>query len=85
LNKRECKQCTRTCGVEAIDFDQEPEVLSYEVGGVILAPGFSAFDPAGKPGYYYADFPNVVTGKEFERICCSSGPYVGKLQKPADL
>ncbi|MEE9566112.1 MAG: NAD(P)-binding protein, partial [Desulfobacteria bacterium] len=84
LNRQECKQCTRTCEAEAINFDQEPEVITYEVGGLILAPGFSTFDPGRVPGYHYADSPNVLTGKEFERICCASGPSMGSIQRPSD-
>ncbi len=85
LSKKECKQCTRTCQARAIDFDQKPELLTYRVGALILSPGFSTFDPARQPAYSYAHTPNVVTGKEFERICCASGPYVGKILRPSDL
>ncbi len=85
LNKQECKQCTRTCEAQAINFDQKPEVLTYHVGALILSPGFSTFDPARVPVYHYADSPNVVTGKEFERVCCASGPYTGKILRPSDL
>jgi len=85
LTRRECKQCTRTCQAGAIDFDQKPEVLTYAVGGLILTPGFSSYDPGREPAYRYDEAPNVVTGKEFERICCASGPYMGKIQRPSDL
>jgi heterodisulfide reductase subunit A len=84
LTKRECKQCTRVCQAEAINFEQEPEVLTYDVGGLILAPGLSSYDPS-QDTTYHAGLPNIVTGKEFERICCASGPYGGKIQRPSDL
>ena len=85
LNRQECKQCTRTCQAEAIDFDQRPEILSYDVGALILSPGFSSFNPSRSGVYKYPDSLNIVTGKEFERICCASGPYVGKILRPSDL
>jgi heterodisulfide reductase subunit A len=85
LNRQECKQCTRTCGTEAINFDQKPEISAYQVGAVILSPGFSTFDPGQVSAYGYADFSNVVTGLEFERICCASGPSMGQIQRPSDL
>ena len=85
LNRQECKQCTRTCGADAINFDQRPEVLTYQVGALILSPGFKTFDPARVPSYHYADSLNIVTGKEFERICSASGPYIGKILRPSDL
>ncbi len=84
LNRQECKQCTRTCEAKAINLDQKPEIITYEVGGLILAPGFSRFDPGRLPAYGYADCLNVVTGLEFERICCASGPSMGKIQRPSD-
>ena len=85
LNKQECKQCTRTCAAEAIDFDQKPEILTYEVGSIILTPGFSTFNHRRERVNGYADSANIVSGKEFERICCASGPYVGKILRPSDL
>jgi len=85
LTRKECKQCTRTCQAEAIDFDQKPQVLTYDVGAVILAPGFSSYDPSRLPEFRYANAKNVVTGKEFERVCCASGPYMGDIRRPSDL
>lgn len=85
LNKQECKQCTRTCAAEAINFDQRPEVLTYQVGALILSPGFSTFNHKREGVYRYTDSANIVSGKEFERICCASGPYVGKILRPSDL
>ncbi len=84
LKSQECKQCTRTCEAGAINFDQKPKILSFQVGALILSPGFSTFDPARIQIYRYGDSPNVVTGKEFERICCASGPSMGKIQRPSD-
>jgi len=55
------------------------------VGALILSPGFSSFNPSRSGFYNYPDSPNIVTGKEFERICCASGPYVGKILRPSDL
>lgn len=84
LDKQQCKQCTQTCGPGAIDFSQKSEVLTYSVGALILSPGFSVFNPDNVPGYRFAQAPNVVTGKEFERICCASGPYMGSILRPSD-
>jgi heterodisulfide reductase subunit A len=85
LNKSECKQCTRACQSGAIDFDQKPETLYYEVGAIILSPGFKDIDPSILDDYSYMDSPNVVTGVEFERISSASGPYLGKISRPSDL
>lgn len=85
LNKQECKQCTRTCEAGAINFDQRPEILTYPVGALILSPGFSMYNPKGKGAIAFPNSPNIITGKEFERICCASGPYMGEILRPSDL
>jgi heterodisulfide reductase subunit A len=85
LSKQECKQCTRTCQAGAINFDQRSEILTYQVGALILSPGFSLYNPRDISRNIYPNAPNIVTGKEFERICCASGPYMGKILRPSDL
>jgi heterodisulfide reductase subunit A len=85
LKKKECKQCTKACQAGAIDFNRKPEVADYQVGAVILSPGFNDIDPALLSDYLYGHSPNVVTGVEFERISSASGPYQGKISRPSDL
>jgi heterodisulfide reductase subunit A len=85
LKKKECKQCTKACQAGAIDFNEELETKAYQVGAVILTPGFSDIDPGLLSGYLYGKSPNVVTGVEFERISSASGPYQGKISRPSDL
>jgi len=80
-----CHICTSACQRQAIDFSQKGEVLTLDVGAVILAPGYSAFDAARVSAYGYGECSNVVTGLEFERICCASGPSLGGIQRPSDL
>jgi heterodisulfide reductase subunit A len=84
LTKKECKQCTRVCQTQAIRFGQRAGIRSFQVGALILAPGFSSFNPSRIRGLPYVDSANIVTGKEFERICCASGPYTGKILRPGD-
>jgi heterodisulfide reductase subunit A len=56
-----------------------------EVGAVVLAAGFSSFDPATAPATYgYGQLPNVVTSLEFERLISGSGPNNGRLVRPSD-
>lgn len=85
LNKKECKQCTRACQAGAINFDQKPATATYQVGAVILCSGFAELSPARTKAYAYKDSPNVVTGREFERISSASGPFMGKISRPSDL
>ncbi len=85
LKKKECKQCTKACQAGAIDFNRKPELANYQVGAVILSPGFKDINPALLSDYLYGEAPNVVTGVEFERISSASGPYQGKISRPSDL
>jgi heterodisulfide reductase subunit A len=85
LKKKECKQCTKACEAGAIDFNRKPELKDYEVGAVILSPGFKDINPALLSDYLYGKSPNVVTGVEFERISSASGPYQGKISRPSDM
>ena len=83
----ECYQCVKVCGAGAVTLEthcQRPEEVALEVGSIILAPGFKAFDPSGFDTYNYADHPNVVTSMEFERILSASGPTMGHLIRLSD-
>ena len=80
----ECYQCVEACQAKAPVHDEKPRDLSLQVGSVILAPGFDAFDPSRFDTYAYAEHPNVVTAMEFERVLSASGPYQGHLQRPGD-
>jgi heterodisulfide reductase subunit A len=82
--KGKCKACEKFCENEAINFDQQETILDLNVGSVILAPGFQAFDPSKWDTYQYANFKNVVTSMDFERILAATGPTEGHLLRPSD-
>jgi heterodisulfide reductase subunit A len=85
LNRQECKQCTKACQANAINFDQNPDVSTYRVGAIILSSGFKDINLSSLAGHLRTNSPNVVTGVEFERISSASGPYQGKISRPSDL
>ena len=83
----ECYQCVEACKAGAVTLkthSEQTEEVSIDVGSVILAPGFRAFDPGQFDTYQYATYPNVVTSMEFERILSATGPYQGHLKRPSD-
>jgi len=82
--KGKCRACEKFCENNAIDFQQQKTILDLEVGAVILAPGFQAFDPSDLQAYQYARFKNVVTSMDFERILAATGPTEGHLRRPSD-
>ncbi len=80
----ECYQCVEACLAKAVDHDMQPKRTVVEVGSVILAPGFTPYDPSKHAYYAYANHPNVVTSLEFERVLSASGPFQGHLVRPSD-
>jgi heterodisulfide reductase subunit A len=81
LQRQECKQCVPTCKAGAINFDQKEKLLPFNVGALILAPGFGRIEPKVLGRLGYGRYPDVVTSVEFERILCASGPYQGHILK----
>jgi len=79
-----CGACKKICPADAVDFDQKEEIINLNVGAVVLAPGFTPFDPSSFATYSYAGHPNVLTSTEFERILSATGPYQGHLVRPSD-
>jgi len=83
----ECYQCVAACGPHAVTLEthgQDPQRMELDVGSVILAPGFVAFDPSRYETYNYTRHPNIITSLEFERILSASGPTMGHLVRPSD-
>ncbi len=79
-----CKICADFCPVGAIDHSQKDEIVEFDVGSIVLAPGFDTFDPSRFDTYAYTQLPNVVTSLEFERILSATGPFSGHLIRPSD-
>ncbi len=79
-----CGTCLEICKAKAIEYDQQDSEATLNVGSIILAPGFEAFDAKLKSEYGYGRYLNVVTSIEFERILSASGPYGGLVLRPSD-
>lgn len=79
-----CKACEAFCDREAIDFNQEAEIIEVEIGVIIVAAGYQPFDPTVYREYGYGVYRNVVTGLEMERFLSPSGPTKGEILKPSD-
>ena len=82
--KGKCNACLKFCENDAINFDDKEEMVEVKVGSIILAPGFSAFDPSDIDTYQYTKFKNVVTSMDFERILGATGPTEGHLVRLSD-
>ncbi len=85
LNGKKCGVCKKTCPAGAIDFDQKDTFLDIQVSAIIVATGYSPFDPSVIPEYGYGKVPNVITSLEFERLLSASGPTEGHLYRPSEI
>ncbi len=84
LTKGKCRACEKFCPTDAIDFEDKEKNVDVNVGSVILAPGWSPFDPKGVDYLGCAESPDIVTSLEYERLLSASGPCMGHLKRPSD-
>ncbi len=83
FTKGKCGTCQKQCDIGAIDYEMKPQYRKIKVGAIVVVTGFEQFDPTNIPRYG-AQYANVVTALEFERIMCASGPYRGQILRPSD-
>jgi len=79
-----CKICEKTCQVGSIEWDKEDEIITEEVGAVVLATGFDVKGTDFFPEYGYGQYKDVLTGLQFERLASASGPTFGEIRRPSD-
>jgi heterodisulfide reductase subunit A len=79
FQKGTCKACEKFCPTGAIDFNQEDEYITVQVGNIILATGFDLFDARRIKQYGYGRLANVFTSLEFERLSNAAGPTNGNV------
>ncbi len=84
LTRGKCRACEKFCPTGAINFDDREEIVSQNVGAVILAPGYKPFDPTPFDFYGYGKIADVVTSLEYERLLSAGGPCMGHLVRPSD-
>ncbi len=80
----ECMECVRACGPGALLHGERDREFDVEVGAVVLATGFDAYDPGEKSEYGYRRYPNVLSALEYERMLSASGPTIGEVKRPSD-
>ena len=84
FTKGTCRICEKVCEREAIDFDQQDKEIELNVESIIIATGYDVFDASLIHHLGYGRIKNIVTGLEFERLICASGPLGGHLVRPSD-
>jgi heterodisulfide reductase subunit A len=82
---KKCGICAKVCQADAVDYEQEDQLVDLEVSAIVLATGYDIFDPTVIPEYGYGRIDNVVTAMELERLLSASGPTAGHLDRPSEL
>jgi heterodisulfide reductase subunit A len=74
--------CALACPEGAVDFSQQEDEVTLDVGAIIIATGYDPFDARRKPEFGYGLYPGVVSALEFERLAAENGPTGGRLVIP---
>ncbi|MBN2481671.1 MAG: CoB--CoM heterodisulfide reductase iron-sulfur subunit A family protein [Bacteroidales bacterium] len=82
--KETCNKCVEACDYNAIDLSAEGKEFEIEAASVIVATGWTGYDARKIENLHYADFQNVITNVEFERLIAVNGPGKGELHRPSD-
>ena len=79
-----CGICSTVCGVGAIDYDQQDELIEQKYGAIVVATGFNPISVEKFDEFAYSQSPDVVTSLEYERLMNAAGPTNGTLLRPSD-
>jgi len=84
FEKEKCGVCKKICPTEAVDFEQEDEIVEQKYGAIVVATGFDVLGLEEFGEFSYGKHPDVITSLEFERLINASGPSGGKLVRPSN-
>ncbi len=80
-----CDHCSTACLPNCIDFlIPREEMLTREVGSVVVAIGYDMLDPHEMREFGFGSHPDILTALEFERLVNSAGPTGGEIVRPSD-
>jgi heterodisulfide reductase subunit A2 len=84
LTQGKCRVCQKICPAQAVEFDQQPEILTIPAGALVISTGFELALTPEQGLFGYGRYPNVVTSLQYERMLSATGPYAGHLKRPSD-
>ena len=77
-----CGECVRACPVQAISLEAGEREQQFKVGSIVVATGFTPFDPVGSRYEPWAALPGVLTTVDLERLQNPGGPTRGVVTFP---
>jgi heterodisulfide reductase subunit A2 len=84
LLKGKCGVCAKVCPTGAINYEMQDEIITEDVGAIVVASGYGLLDIEKLPEYGGGRYPDVITGIQYERILNASGPTSGHILRPSD-
>jgi heterodisulfide reductase subunit A len=80
----ECHECIKACEAHAIDYNQKEELITREVGAIVVATGAGVFNTDVFDEYGGGELEDVISAVKYERLMCASGPTGGHILRPSD-
>ncbi len=80
----DCAKCVAACPVGAVDLSMKPRTTEFDVGAVVVATGWKPYDATRLSNLGFGTVKDVITNMMFERMCSTTGPTGGKIQRPSD-
>ena len=78
------RSARRSAPPGAIRFEQEDELVTLDIGAIVLATGFKVMRTEPFPEYGYGKNKDIIDGLQFERLASASGPTLGVMKRPSD-
>ncbi len=78
--KSACSACQKVCPTQAIDLKAQGGQVEESAGAIVVASGFTPYDPKGKPQFGHGLHANVLSALEVERMLREGG----RLLRPSD-
>lgn len=79
-----CRVCQIVCPAQAVNFEQQDQIVEEEVGAVVVATGYDLYTMNNMPEYGAGRYEDVINGLQFERLLSASGPTHGEIRRPSD-
>lgn len=84
FQRGKCKLCEKSCEPGAVNYEQEDEIITEEVGAIVVAVGYQLLSRDVYGEYGYGKYKDMIDGFQLERMLSASGPHRGMVKRPSD-
>lgn len=79
-----CGICSKVCPCEAIDYEQQDELVTEKYGAIVLATGFEMINLEKFTDLGWGISKDVISSLQLERLTNAAGPTEGHLVCPSN-